>query len=164
MFQTIKVSLIFKNTHLKILIELRKIDKILSLYTCKCLWKKIICFFYIAVIFCFILCADKYGVLKSITLLTENCMAVLAHTDKGVMLLFDIKSRKWRVLVDDDNFGSYAILKVNKSETFAAIGNTKGLFVIDYFFLEGLFVIDNFLKLFFFIKNHFRRLYFGSYV
>ena len=69
---------------------------------------------------------EVQGTIKSVILLRRNELSVLAHTDHGVLLAYKINQQTWKTLLNDDRYGSYAVVNINQSEDVVAIGNTKG--------------------------------------
>ena len=66
--------------------------------------------------------------IKSISLLKKDNLAVLAHTDRGSLLHYSIHLRRWKLLEENQQFGSYAVMSTNN--TLVALGNTKGRFFV----------------------------------
>lgn len=64
------------------------------------------------------------GTIKSVHVCNEN--VILAHTDHGVLLRYNIQSSEWIVLLRADNVKSYSVVSVCAEKFAVAIGNTKG--------------------------------------
>ena len=74
----------------------------------------------------FSIISELHGTIKTVILLRRNQLGVLTHTDCGILLVYKIKQKIWKILLSDHQYGSYAVAKINHLENYVVFGNTKG--------------------------------------